>query len=148
MIGNSRYFLPSPALPTILPLLFHNLSINYHYMFLYNAVSYSLHLVFVWLQLASGNNLDAVLQQQILDQFRKDNEMLQSNLEKNKNKSLDETKVGGIQYLYLFVDMVVGGKNRILPRSTLKSALGERLKNIRDKYALRPLQSLSLGQTR
>lgn len=70
-------------------------------MFLYNAVSYSLHVVFVWLQLASGNNLDAVLQQQILDQFRKDNEMLQSNLEKNKNKSLDETKVGGIQYLFV-----------------------------------------------
>lgn len=70
-------------------------------MFLYNAVSYSLHVVFVWLQLASGNNLDAVLQQQILDQFRKDNEMLQSNLEKNKNKSLDETKVGGIHYLFV-----------------------------------------------
>lgn len=52
-----------------------------------------IHVVFVCSQLTSGNNLDAVLQQQILDQFRKDNETLQSNLEKNKNKSLDETKV-------------------------------------------------------
>ncbi|EDO39341.1 predicted protein, partial [Nematostella vectensis] len=44
------------------------------------------------LQLTKDNNLDAVLQQQIMDQFRKDNELLQEQLEQRKNKSLMDTK--------------------------------------------------------
>lgn len=39
------------------------------------------------------DNLDAVLQQQIMDQFRKDNEALQDHLEQRKLKSLEDTKV-------------------------------------------------------
>ena len=39
------------------------------------------------------DNLDAVLQQQIMDQFRKDNEALQEHLEQRKQKSLEDTKV-------------------------------------------------------
>lgn len=38
------------------------------------------------------DNLDAVLQQQIMDQFRKDNEALQEHLEQRKQKSLEDTK--------------------------------------------------------
>ena len=39
------------------------------------------------------DNLDAVLQQQIMDQFRKDNEALLGHLEQRKMKSLEDTKV-------------------------------------------------------
>ena len=39
------------------------------------------------------DNLDAVLQQQIMDQFRKDNEALLGHLEERKLKSLEDTKV-------------------------------------------------------
>lgn len=39
------------------------------------------------------DNLDAVLQQQIMDQFRKDNEALLGHLEQRKLKSLEDTKV-------------------------------------------------------
>lgn len=41
---------------------------------------------------ATRDNLDAVLQQQIMDQFRKDNEALLGHLEQRKLKSLEETK--------------------------------------------------------
>ena len=43
--------------------------------------------------MSSEQNLDLVLQQQIIDQFRKDNEALQEQLEKGKSRSMEETKV-------------------------------------------------------
>jgi len=57
--------------------------------------------------LTSDNNLDAVLQQQIMDQFRKDNEALLGQLEKSKNRSLDETKVITFICLFLFCLFVI-----------------------------------------
>ena len=42
------------------------------------------------------DNLDAVLQQQIMDQFRKDNEALQEHLQQRKLKSLEDTKVTAV----------------------------------------------------
>ena len=42
--------------------------------------------------MSSEQNLDLVLQQQIMDQFRKDNEALQEQLEKGKSRSIEETK--------------------------------------------------------
>ena len=50
-------------------------------------------LCIVFLFQVTRDNLDAVLQQQIMDQFRKDNEALQENLEQRKLKSLADTKV-------------------------------------------------------
>ena len=41
----------------------------------------------------TNDNLDAVLQQQIMDQFRKDNEALLGHLEQRKLRSLADTKV-------------------------------------------------------
>ena len=49
---------------------------------------------FFFFQLTGDSNLNAALQQQLLDQFRKDNEALVENLEMRKNKALEDTKVG------------------------------------------------------
>ena len=51
-------------------------------------------LIFLFVLLkVTKDNLDAVLQQQIMDQFRKDNETLLGHLEQRKLKSLADTKV-------------------------------------------------------
>ena len=55
---------------------------------------------FLLLFQVTKDNLDAVLQQQIMDQFRKDNEALQENLEQRKLKSLADTKVTTRNYVY------------------------------------------------
>ena len=47
----------------------------------------------IFVMQVTKDNLDAVLQQQIMDQFRKDNEALQEHLEQRKQKSLEDTKV-------------------------------------------------------
>lgn len=47
----------------------------------------------IFVMQVTKDNLDAVLQQQIMDQFRKDNEALQEHLEERKQKSLEDTKV-------------------------------------------------------